>query len=76
MPDPYHSYLKNLALAVTGKMDAHFTALWDHGHIKFWSPKTLGTLMNEAGLQVVRVLRTGRIPVLAKSMIMVARRPA
>ena len=24
---PYHGYLKNLALAVTGKMDQHFTAL-------------------------------------------------
>ena len=34
---PYHSYLKNLVLALTGKMDAHFTVLWDHGHIKFWS---------------------------------------
>ncbi|WP_242034671.1 class I SAM-dependent methyltransferase [Microcystis flos-aquae] len=38
---PYHSYLKNLALAATGKMDEHFTALWDHGHIKFWSVKTI-----------------------------------
>lgn len=38
---PYHGYLKNLALALTGKMDKHFTALWDHGHIKFWSIKTL-----------------------------------
>lgn len=73
---PYHSYLKNVALALTGKMDAHFTALWDHGHIKFWSPNTLGTLLSESGLQVDRVLRVGRIPVLAKSMIMVARRPA
>ena len=33
----YHGYLKNLALALTGKMDSHFTALWDFGHIKFWS---------------------------------------
>jgi 2-polyprenyl-6-hydroxyphenyl methylase/3-demethylubiquinone-9 3-methyltransferase len=32
---PYHSYIKNLALALTGKMDAHFTALWEFGHIKF-----------------------------------------
>ena len=30
---PYHSYFKNLVMAVSGKMDAHFTALWDHGHI-------------------------------------------
>jgi 2-polyprenyl-6-hydroxyphenyl methylase/3-demethylubiquinone-9 3-methyltransferase len=34
---PYHGYLKNLVLALTDKLDAHFTALWDYGHIKFWS---------------------------------------
>jgi hypothetical protein len=34
---PNHGYLKTLALAVTGKMDAHFTASWDGGHIKFFS---------------------------------------
>jgi len=38
---PYHGYWKNLALALMGKLDAHFTALWDHGHIKFWSVRTL-----------------------------------
>ena len=30
---PYHGYWKNLVMALTGTMDAHFTALWDHGHI-------------------------------------------
>lgn len=73
---PYHGYLKNLALAVTGRMDEHFTALWDHGHIKFWSIKTLGSLLREAGLVVSRTERVGRIPALAKSMIMIANRPA
>lgn len=72
---PYHGYWKNLALAVTGKMDAHFTALWDHGHIKFWSMKTLRQLLEEVGLKVERFERVGRIPALAKSMIAIARRP-
>ena len=72
---PYHSYWKNLALALTGKMDAHFTALWDHGHIKFWSVRTLSALLEEAGLTDIRFLRVGRVPVLAKSMIAVARKP-
>jgi 2-polyprenyl-3-methyl-5-hydroxy-6-metoxy-1,4-benzoquinol methylase len=72
---PYHSYWKNLALAITGKMDAHFTALWDHGHVKFWSVKTLSELLREAGFVKIRFLRVGRIPVLAKSMIAVACRP-
>ena len=72
---PYHSYVKNLALAVSGKMDAHFTALWDYGHVKFWSMKTLRILLLEAGFQEVRFRRVGRIPPLAKSIIAVARRP-
>jgi 2-polyprenyl-6-hydroxyphenyl methylase/3-demethylubiquinone-9 3-methyltransferase len=72
---PYHGYWKNLALALTGRMDAHFTALWDYGHIKFWSVKTLTALLVEAGFEVEQVLRVGRIQPLAKSMLAVARRP-
>jgi 2-polyprenyl-6-hydroxyphenyl methylase/3-demethylubiquinone-9 3-methyltransferase len=72
---PYHGYWKNLALAITGKMDRHFTALWDNGHIKFWSMKTLTILLEEAGFPDVRFKRVGRIPALAKSMIAIARKP-
>jgi len=72
---PYHGYWKNLALAVTGKLDAHFTALWDHGHIKFWSVRTLGELLREAGFVDIRFERVGRVPALAKSMVAVARKP-
>jgi 2-polyprenyl-3-methyl-5-hydroxy-6-metoxy-1,4-benzoquinol methylase len=71
---PYHSYMKNLALALSGKMDAHFTALWDYGHIKFWSFKTLGILLREAGFIDVGFHRVGRFPILAKSMIATARK--
>ena len=72
---PYHGYLKNLALAASGKMDAHITALWDHGHIKFWSEKTLRALLEEAGFRDIRFKRVGRIPALAKSMIAIAHKP-
>lgn len=72
---PYHGYWKNLALALSGRMDAHFTALWDHGHIKFWSVRTLGELLREAGFVDLRFERVGRVPALAKSMIVVARKP-
>jgi 2-polyprenyl-3-methyl-5-hydroxy-6-metoxy-1,4-benzoquinol methylase len=72
---PYHGYLKNLALAVSGRMDQHFTALWDHGHIKFWSIKTLSLLLEEAGFRDIRFRRVGRIPPLAKSVIAIARKP-
>jgi 2-polyprenyl-3-methyl-5-hydroxy-6-metoxy-1,4-benzoquinol methylase len=71
---PYHGYLKNLALAITNGFDRHFTAMWDHGHIKFWSVSTLGHLLEEAGFKSIRFVRVGRIPPLAKSMIAVARK--
>ncbi len=73
---PYHGYWKNITLALSGKMDAHFTALWDYGHIKFWSIRTITALLEEAGLIVEEVFRVGRIPTFAKSMVVVARRPA
>jgi 2-polyprenyl-6-hydroxyphenyl methylase/3-demethylubiquinone-9 3-methyltransferase len=66
---PYHGYLKNLLLAATGKLDEHFTVLWDHGHIKFWSVKTLSYALAEAGFTDIRMLGSGRIPYLWKSMI-------
>ncbi|WP_027553026.1 bifunctional 2-polyprenyl-6-hydroxyphenol methylase/3-demethylubiquinol 3-O-methyltransferase UbiG [Bradyrhizobium sp. Cp5.3] len=71
---PYHGYWKNLTMAVTGRLDHHFTALWDHGHIKFWSYKTLRLLLEEAGLRDIQFHRVGRIPPLAKSMLAVARK--
>lgn len=72
---PYHGYWKNLALAMTGRLDAHFTALWDQGHIKFWSIRTLGDLLREAGFVDIRFERVGRVPALAKAMIAMAWKP-
>jgi 2-polyprenyl-3-methyl-5-hydroxy-6-metoxy-1,4-benzoquinol methylase len=46
---PYHGYLKNAALALSGRMDRHFTVLSDGGHVKFFSIKTLGILLREVG---------------------------
>ena len=71
---PYHGYLKNLAIAVAGGFDRHATALWDHGHIKFWSTATLGKLLLDAGLRDMTFIRVGRVAPLAKSMIAVVRR--
>jgi 2-polyprenyl-6-hydroxyphenyl methylase/3-demethylubiquinone-9 3-methyltransferase len=70
---PFHGYWKNLALALAGKLDAHFTALWDGGHIKFWSERTLRALLEERGFVVDRFALCGRIAPLAKSMVVLAR---
>lgn len=73
---PFHGYWKNLALALSGHLDNHFTALWDHGHIKFWSVKTLTALLGEAGFgSHIDYRFAGRIPIFAKSMIAIARKP-
>jgi 2-polyprenyl-3-methyl-5-hydroxy-6-metoxy-1,4-benzoquinol methylase len=69
---PYHGYLKNIFLSVSGKMDNHFTALWDHGHIKFWSRDTITQLLKEYGFNINEFTGCGRIPFLWKSMIIKA----
>lgn len=71
---PFHGYLKNLALSILGKWDAHHSPLWEGGHIKFWSRPTLTRLLVGAGFEVVDFLGVGRVPYLWKSMIFVARR--
>ncbi len=69
---PYHGYLKNLMLALAGKMDRHFTVLWDHGHIKFWSRKTLTEALTKTGFRVETFAGAGRLPYLWKSMVVKA----
>lgn len=65
---PYHGYVKNVAMALANKMDAHYTALWDGGHIKFWSKKTITQLLNEFNFTVTQFKGSGRFPFLWKSM--------
>jgi 2-polyprenyl-3-methyl-5-hydroxy-6-metoxy-1,4-benzoquinol methylase len=69
---PYHGYLKNLTLALTGKLDEHFTTLWDGGHIKFFSVKTLSALLIEQGFTDLQLKFAGRYPFLWKSMLVSA----
>jgi 2-polyprenyl-3-methyl-5-hydroxy-6-metoxy-1,4-benzoquinol methylase len=67
---PYHGYLKNLVIAVTGKSDAHANPLWDGGHIKLWSRRTLSQLLREAGFANLQFRGAGRIPFLWMTMVM------
>lgn len=71
---PYHGYVKNLAIALMGKGDRHYSPLWDHGHIKFFSPNTLREILTEAGFRSIDILRLGRVPSIAKSMLAVLRK--
>jgi 2-polyprenyl-3-methyl-5-hydroxy-6-metoxy-1,4-benzoquinol methylase len=70
---PYHGYLKNLALALVNGFDRHWHPLRDGGHIKFFSRATLFGLLESEGFSPTRFTRVGRVPVMAKSMIVEAR---
>ena len=66
---PYHGYLKNLVLSILGKWDSHANPLWDGGHIKLWSRRTLSQLLTEAGFENLTFQGAGRMPLLWMTMI-------
>jgi SAM-dependent methyltransferase len=71
---PYHGYLKNLAIALSGRWDSHHSPNWDGGHIKFFSVATLTELVTSRGFSKPRFHFHGRAPLLWKNMICVASR--
>ncbi|MCR4307711.1 MAG: class I SAM-dependent methyltransferase [Candidatus Berkelbacteria bacterium] len=71
---PYHGYLKNLAIAASNGFDRHVDPLWEGGHIKFFSRKTLQKLLEESGFKPLKFYGSGRVPYLWKAMVIVARR--
>jgi SAM-dependent methyltransferase len=71
---PYHGYLKNIVLSVLDRWDRHHTVDWDGGHIKFFSVRSLKSLVAENGFTDIRFHHYGRTAWLWKNMICVARR--
>jgi len=72
---PYNGYLKHLAIALLGRSDAYLDPFWDWGHIKFFSVKTMSTLLWDAGFVDLEYEGAGRIPYFWKSMVFVAHKP-
>jgi SAM-dependent methyltransferase len=72
---PYHGYLKNLAIAVCGAWDEHANPLWDGGHIKLWSRRSLSQLFVETGFHGLTFVGIGRVPWLWMSMALSGDRP-
>lgn len=70
---PYHGWLKNVLIAVSGKSDSHYMPWVDYGHVKFFSPETLGDMAIECGFRGLNWEYVGRVRPLAKSMVLVAR---
>ena len=72
---PYHGYLKNLSVCLFNGWDRHMNPLFDGGHIKFFSRKTLTILLQEAGFRNLRFRGAGRLPYLWKSMFVSGTKP-
>lgn len=72
---PYHGWLKNVALAGTGKLDRHFDAMREGGHIKFFSRPMLSRLLSDCGFLDIQFVGAGRYPFLWKSMVLSAKKP-
>ncbi len=72
---PYHGYVKNLAISLIGRWDSHADPLWDGGHIKLWSPRSLSRLLTEAGFVNLKFRGAGRLPFLWMTMIVSAEAP-
>jgi len=53
---PYHGYFKNILIALF-KWDDHFSA--NNPHIRFFTRKTISTVVNRAGFQSIRIETCG-----------------
>ena len=76
---PYWGYAKNVALAVTGRVDRALTARWEGGHIKHFSRATLTGLMQDSGFAPCGFAGAGEgwrdaVPYLWSGMIMAFRK--
>jgi 2-polyprenyl-6-hydroxyphenyl methylase/3-demethylubiquinone-9 3-methyltransferase len=72
MSSPYHGYLKNLAISLVNGWDRHHTVDWTCGHIKFFSQRTLGKMLMQAGFEPTDFWHAGRLPLVWKSMLCTA----
>ena len=71
---PYHGYFKNLLITIFNKFDNHVDPLWEHGHIKFWSTKTLKKLLLSNKLKIKKIYFSGRFFPVSKSMIFIVQK--
>ena len=66
---PYNGYIKNLIISILGKNDWHYNPLWRHGHIKFFSIKTLTKILKSSNFKIISKSFSGRFYPVNCSMI-------
>ena len=68
---PYHGFLKDLAILLAGKMDAHYHDPYSQ-HIRYYSRVTLRLIHERHGFHLIKQSGVGRIPFLWNSMVTLA----
>lgn len=69
---PYHGLIKNLLIVLFG-FDRHFCNI-EGGHIRFFTNKLLKRLLTKHGFETLKVSYIGRIPIMARSVFVAARK--
>jgi 2-polyprenyl-6-hydroxyphenyl methylase/3-demethylubiquinone-9 3-methyltransferase len=68
---PYHGRAALVALALAGRVDAHFDPRADH--LRFFTARTLRAVLADAGFADVEVRAVGRVPLLRAGLHAIAR---
>ena len=64
---PYHGYIKNTLIALSGAWDKHYDP---HGsHVRFFTKCSLFSLLKDEGLDNIKFYGAGRLPFLWKSIL-------
>ena len=71
---PYNGYIKNLIINILGKHDFHYNPLWRHGHIKFFSIRTLKMLLEKCNFKIIKKNFSGRFYPVSCSMIFLTKK--
>lgn len=66
---PFNGYIKNLIISILNKNDWHYNPLWRHGHIKFFSLKTLTKILESSNFKIISKSFSGRFYPVSCSMI-------
>jgi 2-polyprenyl-3-methyl-5-hydroxy-6-metoxy-1,4-benzoquinol methylase len=68
---PYHGLVKNVLLAAVG-FDKHFSV--EGGHIRFFSPRSLVSVLRNSGFKITHIKFYGRIRPVAQGMYVLAQK--
>jgi 2-polyprenyl-6-hydroxyphenyl methylase/3-demethylubiquinone-9 3-methyltransferase len=63
---PYHGFIKNLTILLSGKFDSHFDPIGPH--VRFFSKRTLGELLQKFGFKIEQIGYFGRFYPLSHSI--------